>query len=329
MSVTQAARVTAAQRELAAGIPGTARRPRVVLAEGHDPRVLQAASTLTELGVCPVLLVPPGHGPGPSGVETLDTAQLAGGAAGAVIAEEAVARSWAPGMREERMRDPVYLAAALLRLGTADAVVAGSTRPSGEVIRAGLHVVGLAPGCGTLSSSFLLRMPDGRKYAFGDCAVLPEPDARQLADIAAATADTYCALTGRAAHIAMLSFSTLGSAEHPSVSVVREATASVRARRPDLAIDGELQFDAALVESVAADKAPHSDVAGRANVFVFPNLAAGNIGYKIAQRLGGAEAFGPILQGLNSPLNDLSRGCSADDVVSVALISALQARRRS
>jgi phosphotransacetylase len=229
---------------------------------------------------------------------------------------------------EERRRDPVYLAAALVALGEADGAVAGCRHPTAHVLRAGLHMIGLATGCATLSSCFLLFLPSRAAVAFADCAVVPEPDTEQLADIAEATAATFTALTGDKASVAMLSFSTLGSADHPSVTRVREATALVKQRTGDFAIDGELQFDAAFVDSVASEKAPESEVAGRANVFVFPNLAAGNIGYKIAQRLGGAEAFGPILQGLRSPMNDLSRGCSAEDVVSVAVITALQARAR-
>jgi phosphotransacetylase len=214
----------------------------------------------------------------------------------------------------------------MVRLGSADAAVAGCRNPSGDVIRAGLHMIGLRPGHSTVSSSFLLRTPDGRSLAFGDCAVVPEPDETQLADIALATAGTFGSLTGEDPVVAMLSFSTLGSADHASVRRVREATRLVRERDPGLCVDGEMQFDAALVASVAEQKAAGSSVAGRANVFVFPNLAAGNIGYKIAQRLGGADAFGPILQGLRAPMNDLSRGCDAEDVVSVAVISALQAQ---
>lgn len=220
--------------------------------------------------------------------------------------------------------DATFLAAALLCRGEVDAVVAGATRPTADVLRAGLRVVGLADGVTTLSSSFLLIFPDGRRMTFADCAVVPDPDVVTLADIATSAARTHRQLTGEQTAIAMLSFSTRGSASHPRVDIVRAATKLVRARQPELPVDGELQFDAAIVASVAVKKAAGSAVAGRANVLVFPNLDAGNIGYKIAERLGGAVALGPILQGLAAPLNDLSRGCSSSDIEIMALLSAAQ-----
>jgi phosphotransacetylase len=185
--------------------------------------------------------------------------------------------------------------------------------------------MGLAEGVSTLSSSFLMHLSDGRNLCFADCAVIPEPTARQLADIAQSSAATFSALTGEEPVVALLSFSTKGSAKHPSLDRLREGRELVNAESPELLIDDELQFDAALVESVAARKAPDSAVAGHANVFVFPDLASGNIGYKITERLGGASSYGPLLQGLSGVLNDLSRGCTAGDIVNVALISALQA----
>ncbi|MGH3329160.1 MAG: phosphate acyltransferase, partial [Streptomycetales bacterium] len=227
--------------------------------------------------------------------------------------------------RERLAADPLYLGAAAVRAGLADACVGGSTRPTAHVIRAGIHVLGLSPGAGTVTGAFLMALHDGRVVAYADCAVVPEPTAGELADIAVATGRTYRQLTGRAPVVAMLSFSTKGSAEHPVVQRVRAATELARAREPQLAIDGELQFDAALMESVGARKAAGSTVAGRANVFIFPNLDAGNIAYKITERLASAAAIGPILQGLTAPMNDLSRGCSVDDIVTVALVSAVQA----
>lgn len=302
------------------------RRVRVVFPEGGDPRVQEAARHLAPLGITPVLVhedVTPDPGPG---IVTTSVAELSCGPARERIARLGRERSWERTARVRRERNPLYLAAAMLDTGEADACVAGSVHPSREVIRAGLRLVGLAPGTGTLSSSFLMVPGSGNPLAFADCAVVPEPDDQQLADIAISAAETFETLTGRAASVAMLSFSTKGSADHHTVDRVRAATALVRERAPDLVIDGEIQFDAALVESVGLRKAAGSPVAGRANVFVFPNLSAGNIGYKIAERLGGVQAFGPILQGLRAPMNDLSRGCGVGDIVNLALISAMQAR---
>ena len=222
------------------------------------------------------------------------------------------------------MLDPVSLAAAALRIGDLHGCVAGATRPTADVLRAGLRIVGLMPGLRTLSSAFLMVLADGRTLTFSDCAVVPEPTTIQLADIALAASATHLRLAEREPVVAMLSFSTQGSASHPRVNTVQAATELVRAVAPELHVDGDLQFDAALIADVAASKAPDSRVAGRANVLVFPNLDAGNIGYKIAQRLGGATAVGPILQGIARPLNDLSRGCDSRDVELMAMVSAVQ-----
>lgn len=307
-------------------------RPRVVLAESHDDRVLRAAGVLAEAGLVPVLIGNQatirrrGSQLGISGSEgwvVENPSDLAAGAVGQRIRERAARKH--PELTEQWLNDPICLAAASIGTGVGDAAIAGADRPTAEVIRAALSIVGLAQDSSLLSSSFLMRLCDGRYMGFGDCAVIPLPDEDELATIAMASARTFAAITGQAPSIAMLSFSTAGSARHADIDRVRAATDQVRSICPDLNIDGELQLDAAIVESVARSKAPQSSVAGHANVLIFPNLAAGNIGYKIAERLAGAQAFGPLLQGLAAPINDLSRGASVSDIVNVALITCLQA----
>ena len=233
--------------------------------------------------------------------------------------------------RPERidLDDRLHVAALMVAAGEADACVAGATRPTPDVIRAALFCIGLAPGVEAVSSCFLLVLPDGTPVSYADCGVVPEPDAAQLASIAISTAATHSELTGTEPRVAMLSYSTKGSAEGPRVELVRSATEIVRSRAPSLAVDGELQFDAAWAPEVAGSKAPGSPVAGRANVFVFPDLSSGNIAYKITQRLGGARAYGPLLQGTAGVIHDLSRGCDATDIVNVALIAACQSARRN
>lgn len=222
----------------------------------------------------------------------------------------------------ETMTKDLFFGAMLVRENMADGSVAGSTASTADVLRAAIQCVGMPEGISIVSSFFLMIFPE-REFSFADCAVVPNPDAQQLADIAISTAENHKKLTGEEPYVAMLSFSTKGSAKHELVDKVLDAMRIVKEKKPELKIDGELQFDAAIIDSIGKKKAPGSEVAGRANVLIFPDLQAGNIGYKIAQRLGGAEAVGPVVQGLKKPLFDLSRGCSVDDIVNTAAIAAL------
>lgn len=222
----------------------------------------------------------------------------------------------------ETMKKDLFFGAMMVKESMADGSVAGSAASTADVLRAGIQCIGMPEGISTVSSFFLMITPE-KTYSFADCAVVPAPDVEQLADIAITTAVNHQKLTGEDPYVAMLSFSTKGSAEHESIDKVIQATELVRKKRPELNVDGELQFDAAIMDSVGRRKAPGSKVAGRANVLIFPDLNAGNIGYKIAQRLGKADAVGPVVQGLKRPFFDLSRGCSVDDIVNTSAIAVL------
>ena len=279
----------------------------MVLADGGDRRAEDAAQRLESEGLAtPILLDDPA------------------GFCSPAVRAEAEASTWSERID---LGDPLHVAALMVATGEADACVGGATRPSADVVRAALHCIGPAPGVETISSCFVLVLADGTPITFADCGVVPEPDADQLASIAISSAATHESLVGERARVAMLSYSTRGSATGPRVERVRRATEIVRRRAPSLAVDGELQFDAAWAPAVARSKAPDSEVAGQANVFVFPDLDSGNIAYKITERLGGARAYGPLLQGTAGVMHDLSRGCTADDIVTVAAIAACQAAR--
>ena len=287
---------------------------RLVLPEGDDPRIRDAAARLAADGLARVLLI----GGDAPGCETLDPATHPH----PVRLAEAITRQrprMTPAMAARLLERRACFAGALVATGEADAMVAGAATPTRRVIEAGMLTVGLAPSVETPSSYFLMILP-GRALVFADCALTVAPTAAQLADIAIASARSGAALLGEA-RTALLSFSTHGSGAGPEVERVREALAIARRRAPGLAFDGELQADAALDAAVAARKGAAGPVAGHANVLVFPTLDAGNIGYKLVERLAGARAIGPILQGFARPVSDLSRGASVDDVIATCVLT--------
>ena len=313
----------------------------IVLPEGEEQRNVQAAAkvvaqglaTLTMLGdPAKVQAVAQQTGTDLTGIEIVDPA--------ASPKAEAYAQALyeirkAKGMTVEEARklvaDPMYYGVMMVKMGDADGLVSGAIHSTGDMLRPALQIIKAKPGMKTVSSCFLMECPDksfGQDgvMIFADCAVIPCPTAQELANIALGAADSARSLAGMEPKVAMLSFSTKGSAKHDLVTKVQEATRIAQEMDPQLQLDGELQVDAALVEAVGQLKSPGSKVAGHANTLVFPDLQAGNIGYKLVQRLAGAEAIGPICQGFAKPINDLSRGCSIEDIVSLVAVTAVQAQ---
>lgn len=315
---------------------------KIVLPEGNEVRIVKAAAEITKEGLAHVILlgrkeeveqVAREAGVDLSGVEVIDPAtseklQDYGKEYYELRKNKGITEEQAV----EQMKDVLYYSAMMVKMGEADGSVAGAINTTGDVLRPAFQIIKTAPGISVVSGAFFMvleheLMPEGLKV-FADCAVNPNPDARQLAEIAVASAKTMKALAGIEPKVAMLSFSTKGSASHELVDKVQEATKIAQEMAPQFQIDGELQADAAIVPKVGKQKAPNSPIAGEANVLVFPDLQAGNIGYKLVQRLAGAEAIGPVLQGMAKPVNDLSRGCSVEDVVNLTAITAVLAQNQ-
>lgn len=312
---------------------------KIVLCEGEDSRVVEAAADCVKEGIAQIVLL--GNADkikvnNPdfdlTGVEIIDpktSPKLEEYAS--LLYELRKAKGMTEEQAKEQAKDATFFGALMLKSGDADGFVSGACHSTANTLRPGLQIIKTAPGVSSVSSFNLMVVPaGGNKYieddciVFADCGLNPTYTAEGLADCAIATAKSAKEIAGLEPRIAMLSFSTMGSAKHDNVTLVQEAVRIAKEKAPDLVLDGELQFDAALVPEVAKIKAPDSTVAGHANVFIFPELAAGNIGYKIAERLGGFQAIGPICQGFAKPLNDLSRGCKASDIVCAVAITALQ-----
>ncbi|MEM7507741.1 MAG: phosphate acetyltransferase [Pseudomonadota bacterium] len=317
-----------------------AAQPHIVLPEGEDARIVEGAVRAAGEGLARVTLLgdaakitamlnDAGAGDAPVAVlDPADAPQLE--AYAAAYHELRRHKGLDAEAAREAMTAPLGFAAMMVRQGDADGTIGGAVATTADTVRAALQIIGKAPDADVVSSYFLMLLPApfSCPVVFSDCGLIMQPTAEELASIATASAKSLIALTGQEPRVAMLSFSTMGSVPadaHESIGRIRSAIAMIRERAPDLIVDGEIQFDAAIMPDIAGKKAPESPLAGRANVFVFPSLSAGNIGYKIAQRIGGAVALGPVLQGLAHPANDLSRGCSADDVHQMIAITGAQA----
>ena len=297
----------------------------IVLPRSSDERVLKAAHFLSQEGLCNVVLI---HNENIGFVS--DSIQVIDPITSNNLEKYAIAfyeKRKHKGLTEEQakeiVKDPLFFAASMVAEDDADGCVAGSISTTGDVLRAAIQTIGLKQGSNVVSSIFLMSFDDGKVFSYGDCAVVPYPTSDQLATIAIDSAVSHLALTGEEPKVALLSFATKGSARHERVDLVEEALELAKEKNPLLKIDGSLQFDAAYVDSIGKKKAPDSEVAGKANVYIFPNLDAGNIGYKITERLAGASATGPIIQGLAKPMMDLSRGCSWEDIVNTSCVAAL------
>ncbi|MDY2625658.1 MAG: phosphate acetyltransferase [Coriobacteriales bacterium] len=309
----------------------------IVLPEGNDIRTLKAARSVVDQGIADVIVLGTpeeiaAHGVDLAGITTIDPASAADrDELAAALAERRKNKGMTVEKAQELLNDVLYYGTMMIYCGKADGMVTGAVHATGDVLRPALQIIKTAPGVKNVSSAFVMIVPDCElgdhgRFVFADCAVNDDPDAEKLAQIAVASAATFKALLGDEPRVAMLSYSSYGSAKGHLVDKVQEATRMAKEAAPELQLDGELQLDAAIVPEVGALKAPSSPVAGKANVLVFPSLEAANIGYKLVQRLGKAEAYGPVTQGLAAPVNDLSRGCSAEDIVGVVAITCIQAQ---